>query len=69
MGFALAGFASGSFIVEFWFGIPGVGLLALESLFNLDYPKNNGPLNILGTTLFVLANLIVDLAYPFLDPG
>ena len=67
LGFALAGLASGSFIVEFWFGIPGVGLLALESLFNLDYPIIMA-LTILGTTLFVLANLIVDLAYPFLDP-
>ena len=67
LGFALAGLASGSFIVEFWFGIPGVGLLALEALFNLDYPIIMA-LTILGTTLFVLANLIVDLAYPFLDP-
>ncbi|MEC9309259.1 MAG: ABC transporter permease [Chloroflexota bacterium] len=67
LGFALAGLASGSFIVEFWFGIPGVGLLALESLFNLDYPIIMA-LTILGTSLFVIANLVVDLAYPFLDP-
>lgn len=67
LGFALAGLASGSFIVEFWFGIPGVGLLALESLFNLDYPIIMA-LTILGTSLFVIANLLVDLAYPFLDP-
>jgi ABC-type dipeptide/oligopeptide/nickel transport system permease component len=67
LGFALAGLASGSFIVEFWFGIPGVGLLALEALFNLDYPIIMA-LTILGTSLFVIANLVVDLAYPFLDP-
>ena len=67
LGFALAGLASGSFIVELWFGIPGVGLLALESLFNLDYPIIMA-LTILGTSLFVIANLLVDLAYPFLDP-
>jgi len=67
LGFALAGLASGSFIVEFFFGIPGVGLLAIESLFARDYPVIMA-LVLIGTTLFVLANLLVDLAYPFLDP-
>jgi peptide/nickel transport system permease protein len=67
LGFALAGLASGSFIVEGFFGIPGVGLLAIESLFSRDYPVIMA-LTLVGTTLFVLANLAVDLAYPFLDP-
>ena len=34
LGFSLAGLASGSFIVELYFGIPGVGLLTIESLFS-----------------------------------
>ena len=38
LGFSLAGLASGSFIVELYFGIPGVGLLTIESLFSRDYP-------------------------------
>ena len=59
--------ASGSFIVELYFGIPGVGLLAIESLFARDYNIIMA-IVLLGTTLFVLANLLVDLAYPFLDP-
>jgi peptide/nickel transport system permease protein len=67
LGFALAGLASGSFIVEGFFGIPGVGLLAIESLFSRDYPVIMA-LTLIGTTLFVLANLVVDLAYPCLDP-
>jgi len=67
LGFALAGLASGSFIVEGFFGIPGVGLLAVESLFSRDYPVFMA-LTLIGTTLFVLANLVVDLAYPLLDP-
>lgn len=67
LGFSLAGLASGSFIVELFFGIPGVGLLAIESLFARDYPVIMA-LVLIGTTLFVLANLIVDLAYPLLDP-
>ena len=67
LGFSMAGLASGSFIVELYFGIPGVGLLAIESLFARDYPIIMA-IVLLGTTLFVLANLLVDLAYPFLDP-
>ena len=67
LGFSLAGLASGSFFVELFFGIPGVGLLTIESLFARDYPIIMA-VTLLGTTLFVLANLVVDLAYPFLDP-
>ena len=67
LGFALAGLASGSFIVEYLFGIPGVGRLTIESLFARDYPIIMA-VTLLGTTLFVLANLIIDLIYPVLDP-
>ena len=67
LGFSLAGLASGSFIVELYFGIPGVGLLTIESLFARDYPIIMA-VTLLGTTLFVIANLIVDLIYPILDP-
>jgi ABC-type dipeptide/oligopeptide/nickel transport system permease component len=67
LGFSLAGLAGGSFIVELYFGIPGVGLLAIESLFARDYPIIMAVV-IIGTTLFVLANLLIDLAYPLLDP-
>ena len=67
LGFALAGLASGSFIVELYFGIPGVGLLTIESLFARDYPIIMA-VTLLGTTMFVLANLVVDIVYPILDP-
>lgn len=67
LGFSLAGMASGSFIVEGFFGIPGVGLLAIESLFSRDYPIIMA-VTLIGTTLFVLANLVVDLLYPLFDP-
>ena len=67
LGFSLAGLASGAVIVEGFFGIPGVGLLAIESLFSRDYPVIMA-LVIIGTSMFVMANLLVDLAYPVLDP-
>ncbi len=67
MGFSLAGMASGSFIVEGFFGINGAGLLAIESVFARDHMILMAVV-LLGTTLFVLANLVVDLAYPLMDP-
>jgi peptide/nickel transport system permease protein len=67
LGFSLAGLASGSFIVELFFGIPGVGLLSIQALFARDYPIIMA-ITLIGTTLFVMANLVVDLVYPVLDP-
>ncbi len=66
-GFTIAGLAGGTFIVEIYFGIPGVGLFAIESLFQRDYPVIMA-FAIISTSLFVLANLVVDLMYPLLDP-
>jgi ABC-type dipeptide/oligopeptide/nickel transport system permease component len=67
LGFSLAGIAFTSFIVERFFGIPGVGNLFIESIFARDFPIINAVI-IIGTTMFVLANLVVDLIYPWLDP-
>ena len=67
LGFSLAGIAFTSFIVERFFGIPGIGNLFIESIFARDYPIINAVI-IIGTTMFVAANLIVDLIYPWLDP-
>ena len=67
LGFSLAGIAFTSFIVERFFGIPGIGNLFIESIFARDYPIINAVI-IIGTTMFVAANLVVDLLYPWLDP-
>ena len=67
LGFSLAGIAFTSFIVERFFGIPGIGNLFIESIFARDYPIINAVI-LIGTTMFVAANLIVDLIYPWLDP-
>ena len=66
-GFTIAGLAGGTFIVERYFGIPGVGDFALLALNARDYPVLLA-FAVISTTLFVIANLIVDLMYPLLDP-
>ena len=67
LGLSLAGIAFTSFIVERFFGIPGVGNLLIESIFARDYPVIDGVL-IIATIIFIMVNLLVDLIYPVLDP-
>lgn len=66
-GFELAGLTAGSIIVESLLGIPGVGQFAYESVLSRDYDAIMAVV-ILGSTLFVFAMLIVDVAYGFIDP-
>jgi peptide/nickel transport system permease protein len=66
-GLDLAGLLSGVVLTETVFNWPGIGRLAFEAVFNLDVPL------IMGTVLFsafliVVANLVVDLLYVWLDP-
>lgn len=58
---------TGSFVVEQIFGIPGMGRHFVQSVTNRDYPI------VLGTAMVfaimvVMANLVVDIAYAWLDP-
>jgi peptide/nickel transport system permease protein len=66
-GLDLAGLLSGVVLTETVFNWPGIGRLAADAIFNLDIPV------IMGTVLFsafliVVANLLVDLLYAWLDP-
>ncbi len=63
----VANLLSGSFVVEIIFAIPGMGKHLIQSVNNRDYPLILG-LTLLYSLLLVLANLIVDLLYCFLDP-
>jgi peptide/nickel transport system permease protein len=67
LGFSLSGLLTTSFIVERFFGIPGVGNLLIEAVFARDYPIIDGVL-LIGTSIFVMVNLLVDVIYPVLDP-
>jgi peptide/nickel transport system permease protein len=58
---------SGVVLTETVFNWPGIGRLAFDAIFNLDIPL------VMGTVLFsafliVIANLLVDLLYVWLDP-
>ena len=65
--FSLAGMLTTGFITERLLGIPGVGDFAIQSVFNRDYPVIMAFTLILSVA-FVVANLIADIAYSFVDP-
>ena len=67
LGLALTGMLTGSLVVETIFDIPGLGRFFIQSALNRDYTL------VIGTALFyatilMLMNLLVDVAYAFLDP-
>jgi peptide/nickel transport system permease protein len=57
----------GSVLVEQVFNIPGMGRLAVDSLFQHDYPYVQG-ITLILTGIVVISNLLVDLSYGWLDP-
>ncbi|NPV65763.1 MAG: ABC transporter permease [Anaerolineae bacterium] len=59
--------ATGSFVAELIFGIPGMGKFFVVSITNRDYPVIMGT-TLLLATFVILANLFVDLVYVWLDP-
>ena len=67
LSFTLAGMLSTGFIAERILGIPGMGSLAIDSIFNRDYPIIMA-ITLIGATAFVLANLLADIAYSMVDP-
>lgn len=67
IGFTFAGLFAGSFIVESFYGIPGIGQLAYDSLTSREYYIIMA-FTLLAATVYVLINLVIDLLYVFVDP-
>lgn len=67
IGLALPGLFAGSLFVELLFGIPGIGREALQAARGFDFDVVLG-LVLFGSILFVLANILIDIAYGFIDP-
>jgi peptide/nickel transport system permease protein len=66
-GLDLGGLLGGAILTETVFGFPGVGKLAYDAIATQDLPV------VLGVTVFaaffiIMANLIVDVAYAYVDP-
>jgi peptide/nickel transport system permease protein len=66
-GIQLALLLSGAVVTETVFSIRGIGRILVGAIFDRDYPMVQGVI-LLIAVIFVLANLIVDIVYTFLDP-
>ena len=66
-GVTLGGLVTGSVVVETVFAWPGLGQLAIQALFGNDYPLLQGVV-IVFTLMYVLASLLVDVLYTYVDP-
>ncbi len=62
-----AALVTGTFVTETIFGIPGMGRYFVDSITNRDYPVIMGTI-LLYAALLVVANMVVDLMYAWLDP-
>lgn len=67
VGLGVGSLLAGTVIVEFVFGIPGMGRLLIESLLSHDYPVIQGIVLVVGICV-VMSTLLVDIAYGWLDP-
>jgi peptide/nickel transport system permease protein len=57
----------GSLLIENFFGLPGLGNMAVEAINNADWPVLKA-VTILGAILYVVADVISDFLYVLADP-
>ena len=67
LGPLFAALVTGTFVTELIFGIPGMGKYFVTSITNRDYPVIMGTI-LLYAVFLVVANLLVDIVYAYLDP-
>ena len=66
-GLLIAGMVTGVIITETVFAFPGIGRFAADAALQLDLPAVLG-FGLLTGIVFVVANLIVDILYAYIDP-
>jgi peptide/nickel transport system permease protein len=67
VGLQIGGLLGGAVVIEQIFGLPGIGWLILNAIYQRDYPVVQG--GVLFVALgFLLVNLVVDILYAFVNP-
>jgi peptide/nickel transport system permease protein len=67
IGLGVGKLLGGAVFVEIIFSRPGLGKLIVDAVYARDFPVVQGGI-LVATILFVLANLIADISYAFVDP-
>jgi len=63
----MAGLVTGAVVTETVFAWPGLGRLGVQAVSNNDFPLMSAVV-VLTAVVYILANLVVDLAYVIIDP-
>ena len=67
IGIQVGSIIAGTFVIETIYLWPGIGQLAVTSIFSKDYPVVQG-IVLLSAFTYMAANLLVDISYVLLDP-
>lgn len=67
MGLQFGTLLGGAVVTETVFSWPGIGRLAIQSIYNRDYPVVQSAVLLMACSV-ILVNFLVDLAYGWLDP-
>jgi peptide/nickel transport system permease protein len=67
VGLQMGALLGGTVLVEYVFNWPGLSSLLVQAAQQRDYPEVQGIVLVIAV-LFILLNLVVDVAYGFLDP-
>jgi ABC-type dipeptide/oligopeptide/nickel transport system permease component len=67
MGLQFGSLLSGAIIVENVFSRPGLGSTLLHAILERNYPVVQGTVLVIAT-IYVLVNILVDVAYGLVDP-
>jgi peptide/nickel transport system permease protein len=67
LGLDIGTLLGGALLIEVVFNIPGVGRLNYDAITHADFPIVQGTV-LLAALFIVVANLLVDISYAFLDP-
>ncbi|MFE0203391.1 ABC transporter permease [Streptomyces sp. NPDC058985] len=67
LGMDLSALLSGAVVTEFTFDLAGIGRLAVDSSLTKDLPVTMGVM-LFGAFFILLLNILVDLAYAYIDP-
>src|SRR5690606_39949765 len=67
LGLIMITLVNGAIFVEYVFGLPGLGRLTVQAILNSDYSIILA-VTLIGVTIAMVTNLLVDIIYPLLDP-
>ena len=67
LGLRIGRIIGGAIIIEVMFAIPGIGQMSVTALTKADYPVIMA-VTMISSIAIIVANLVTDLAYSYIDP-